>query len=135
MLQTECSPEKKDVISKTFKHGKEEHSIFYQYITDGEIHAAYNKAYPDATISYSAFYDRKPWFVRPGKDNTCLCRYHEQLRLSVKCVQSNGKVLRALSIKTWACEVITFFLRAGKGKGEKGTSSRRRTWSSSTARG
>ena len=85
---TEVSLNKKDVIrfrSKD-KFSTAEHCIHRQYQTDEYIHSTFLKHSGCEKMSLTYFTDLKPWYVRKGTDDTCLCRNCDDFRLAKKAV-------------------------------------------------
>ena len=91
---TEVSPNKKDVIRFRSKDKSTvEHCIHRQYQTDEYIHSAFLKNSGCEKMSLTYFTDLKPWYVRKGTDDTCLCRNCEDFRLAKKAVTYHGEIL------------------------------------------
>ena len=94
-LSTEVSSNKKDVIRL---HSKDkspvlEHCIHRQYLTDEQIYTAFMEKSGCLKMSLTYFTDLKPWYVRKGTDDTCLCRNCEDFRLAKKAVTYHVNVL------------------------------------------
>jgi len=103
--------------------------IFYKLVSDGEpqryetnqIHYNYNtiediKDHINKTCatSYSAgsVYLNKPYYVKEGKIDTCLCEKCENMNEFIKCILNNKKKLNKPYIKWWAVDRLRRFCRA-----------------------
>jgi hypothetical protein len=71
------------------------HRLQHQMMPIRDMHTKYNKEHPHAAVSFTAFYLRKPWYVRRVKQNTCLCSKCENVRLVRKCGVEYRHVTRA----------------------------------------
>jgi hypothetical protein len=78
------------------------------------VRAAYNEQYSSEKLSKSTFLNLKPWFVKPGILNTCVCKYCQQKALCSKAVLNIAQHLVKLTRKTLACEVLMCFCHALK---------------------
>jgi hypothetical protein len=77
------SPNKKDVVKLKISPGViEEHSIHRQYHTDEHIYDEFVKE-KGIKMGETVFIDCKPWYIRKGKDDTCLCTNCEGFRLAL----------------------------------------------------
>ncbi|KAJ8041142.1 hypothetical protein HOLleu_11877 [Holothuria leucospilota] len=86
------SPNRKDSIS--IKNGDEKNHTQKRFmlITLKECYALFEKEYPGITVSLSAFCSLRPQHVFLLQDvphNLCLCRYHENVRLLLECLNKS----------------------------------------------
>jgi hypothetical protein len=65
-------------------------------------------------MSLTIFNDCKPWYIREGKNDTCLCRTCEDFRLAKKAVSYNYNVLRKPYILRPVARFMRFFYCAMK---------------------
>jgi hypothetical protein len=59
----------------------QEHPKHYQWSKSSELHAKFQELYPFAKCSLSLFQRHKPYYVRRGTQQTCLCTHCENMRL------------------------------------------------------
>ena len=113
---TEVSPNKKDVIRY---HSKDkspplEHCIHRQYQTDEQIYTAFMEKSGCLKMSLTYFTDLKPWYVRNGTDDTCLCRNCEKsgnisyryTRKAISTAEYSTSIFLSLSSLPTAEEII-----------------------------
>lgn len=94
IANTEVSPNSKDVIRlRKEKSQIIEHMIHRQYRTNEAIHLSFLQESGVLKMSRTVFDDCKPWFVKPGKVDTCLCKVCEDFRLAKKAATYNYELL------------------------------------------
>lgn len=93
---TNRSYRKGKVVDVNIKH--------YQYKTEEEIRHYKKK------IGVKNFNLAKPWFIRPGPLNTCLCVHCEEFRLAKLAVARNSKLLLKPYTKLFAVRTIATFI-------------------------
>jgi hypothetical protein len=87
------SPNKKDVVKlKISPKVMEEHSIHRQYHTDEHIYDEFVKE-KGIKMGQTVFIDCKPWYIRKGTADTCLCMTCEGFRLAKQAVTNNMELL------------------------------------------
>ena len=90
IANTEVSPNSKDVIRlRTINSPIIERMIHRQYRTNEPIHISFLLESGSQKMSRTGFDDCKPWFVKPGKVDTCLCKVCEDFRLVKKAATYN----------------------------------------------
>lgn len=67
--------------------------IHRQYRTNEAIHLSFLEESGVQKMSRTLFDDCKPWFVKPGKVDTCLCKVCEDFRLAKKAATYNYELL------------------------------------------
>ena len=86
----ETSPDKRDVMTID----DVEYTVYYQYKTTEEIHAEYVKEYGvKYPLGLTTFRSVRPFNVRKGKINTCLCVKCEEARMVIRALKLNMRVL------------------------------------------
>lgn len=86
----ETSPDKRDVMTID----DVEYTVYYQYKTTEEIFAEYQKEYGKKyPLGLTIFRSIRPFNVRKGKINTCLCVKCEEARLVIRAMKLNMRVL------------------------------------------
>ena len=112
---TEVSPNAKDVITLRNK-GVEpiDHPVHRQYHINETIHTKFIEESSCKKMSLTIFNDCKPWYIREGKNDTCLCRTCEDFRLAKKAVSYNYNVLRKPFTLRPAARLMIFFFCAMK---------------------
>lgn len=116
------SPNAKDTV-KYRKKGCAvvEHPVHRQYLTGEDLHKRF-LIESSIIMGRTIFEDCKPWFIKPGKDDTCLCRTCEDFRLAKKAATYNFSILelpyRASRIvaKFAFCAITTLRLLKGRKK-------------------
>jgi hypothetical protein len=94
IANTEVSPNVKDVIRLRKANSPViEHMIHRQYRTNEAIHLSFLLESGVQRMSRTVFDDCKPWFVKPGKVDTCLCKVCEDFRLAKKAATYNYELL------------------------------------------
>lgn len=68
--------------------------IHRQYRTNEAIHISFLLESGSRKMSRTVFDDCKPWFVKPGKVDTCLCKVCEDFRLVKKAATYNYELLQ-----------------------------------------
>ena len=53
----------------------EEHQAHFQFTTTRSLLARFRSEHPDCPCSLGKFQALKPYYIKKGKQNTCLCRY------------------------------------------------------------
>jgi hypothetical protein len=67
--------------------------IHRQYRTNEAIHLSFLQESGVLKMSRTVFDDCKPWFVKPGKVDTCLCKVCEDFRVAKKAAAYNYELL------------------------------------------
>jgi len=114
---TQVSPNQNDLCRfyKLVSDGEpqryETNQIHYNYNTIEDIKDHINKT---CATSYSAgsVYLNKPYYVKEGKIDTCLCEKCENMNEYIKCILNNKKKLNKPYIKWWAVDRLRRFCRA-----------------------
>jgi len=93
VAKSEVSPNKNDVLRKKKANGDEQvvsvHEC-YNRIEDVRAWLIINK---HKIFALSTVYINKPWYIRKGKPDTCMCHYCENIRLAKKATMDNAVLL------------------------------------------
>lgn len=83
---SECSPQSKDKVMKRLSNGKtEEHQIHYVFGTKLELYQNFLKD-THLKVSRPIFELHRPWYIREGKMDTCLCMTCENMAEAIKSI-------------------------------------------------
>ena len=75
------------------------HQTHYQWDKTRDLLKKFRNLYEHIKVSYGVFQRLKPFFVKRGSQNTCMCRYCENLRQMMRALQSNRDLFNCLSLK------------------------------------
>ena len=137
-----CSPNMRDIVHSHPRNEEkdETHVAHYQYATVRELHHDFRESFPQLQASLDTFQELKPFYIKPGKQNTCMCSLCENVRLMMKAVRAHTSKFDACFEVMHAAKVIQRFLAAcvlvsnSKRCSCCRTKTRRRGWSNARRR-
>ena len=94
-------PGKKECVTVHPSEGKEVKQRRMILMTLSEMHALYQKEYPDGKVGLSSFRKLRPYhvqFMKSSDQDVCKCTYHENLKQVFDNLKKNQSV-PALNIK------------------------------------
>jgi hypothetical protein len=87
-----ASPHPSDMIRKS-RASNDFRAKHVQHNTTRALHADFIQSHPWAQMSYGVYVGEKPWYVRRGHQQTCLCVYCENTRYAMKAGKDYRHVL------------------------------------------
>ena len=87
-----ASPHPSDMIRKS-RASNDFRAKHVQHNTTRALHADFVQSHPWAQMSYGVYVGEKPWYVRRGHQQTCLCVYCENTRYAMKAGKDYKHVL------------------------------------------
>ena len=116
--ETEVSPDAKDTCRyyKLVPNGSpsryEQNQVHYSFVTVEHVREVLASPPYSLDVSVAEVWHHKPYYIRKGKVNTCLCEKCENVGEVLKAVRCNMKLLMKPHAKGEARLVVQNFLRA-----------------------
>jgi hypothetical protein len=89
----EICPNAADVVRKIDKNGKTITMPIHQFYNRIEDVRNWLIVHLHKRLAISTVWLNRPWYVRKGKPDTCMCHYCENIRLAKKAIMDNNQLL------------------------------------------